>query len=416
MEETSADTLHSPISSLPSELLVMILEHVWGRVNSEVLNCSLVCSRWRPIAQRMIYTEAILTLEENASRFLDAVRGNPSLGRATKIINFRRSHRLVYSGTRPKPDQIKDIVSYCPRLYQLSLPIFSELNGEDLKAMVPSMVLPTLRALHIFIPLEEGESNELVLETQDILHFLHQFSSLSHLLMEDIHRLKPSSLNSGRPPPPSFQLYEFNWIGNNYHELESPFKKFCDVTDWLFERSPRGPRIFGLDERSFEVEVDMLHHLLKNYGKDLISLVTPAEVEYEDIPLSELCPDLRELILHFTDLPSPDARGTGPIAHLEHLGCKTPLFPDREPLIKTIDWLITIPNLRCVSLFEYHHTPDPDSYGADEWKERFQDKISLRALTTGDDFIERRDFIAADRFPREDGTVSNLEYMVIPSL
>ncbi|KAG8911093.1 hypothetical protein FRC02_006814 [Tulasnella sp. 418] len=189
------------------------------------------------------------------------------------------------------------------------------------------------------------------LDIHDILHFLHRFSSISHLLLGNISFIRKADPDAQIPLPPSFELYEFMWINSNHSSVDSSKAAFCYIADWLFQKSPTCPRMFRLDDVDYVAQYEMLSYFLNNYGANLTSLWTMCRDWLICDHFAETCPKLRELVLFNSVLLSPEFRLTIPITDLEHLGLfiLTKGNHRREEYLELIDWIVKIPNLVCLT-------------------------------------------------------------------
>ncbi|KAG8925530.1 hypothetical protein FRC02_009609 [Tulasnella sp. 418] len=133
-------------------------------------------------------------------------------------------------------------------------------------------------------------------------------------------------------------------------------------------------------------ESDILPSFLKQRGERLVSLRTEfgGEVMQDlSINLSEVCPNLRELVIH--DLvPHPaQLRSALYLKHLEHLGWGEP-YPhviNQEEAEEAIEWTMSLPSIRHVTLYLDCIEVDPEYYLVKMWRERCKNKIELTFLS-----------------------------------
>ncbi|KAG8940336.1 hypothetical protein FRC03_005594 [Tulasnella sp. 419] len=368
----------------------------------------------------MLFTEVALPFERRALQFLRALQSNSSLGMATKILDFKNYNSFRYSvleKSRVTPlNQIKTIVGYCPQLYQLLLSVSPNTDREYLETLFPPHTFATLRALHFSF--DGRQHRKKFLGIHDIPHFLHQFSSLSHLRLENTSLIRQPDLDTHLPLPPSFELYEFTWINSVRVMGRSSADDFCYITHWLFGKSSISPHIFGLDDCDIHAQTEILSYFLKSYGGMLKSLGTRCPDEFVGVQLAETCPNLRELVLYNGYLLSPRFRLSIPTTYLEHLGfCLLGDLSPKEVILDCIDWISEIPNLRCVTQSAWYIPEDFEWEFAQDWKERCRSRVDLRFECLDNNYyFTSRDLVPTDQFPRQSGTLSNLSLMIIPHL
>ncbi|KAG8913656.1 hypothetical protein FRC02_005363, partial [Tulasnella sp. 418] len=350
---------------LPVELVILILEHVWNRdwnARFDLSSCSLVCKAWRPIAQRLRFTEVIIVDELRAASFLSAIQHNPSLGRATKILDLRIE-------LRSPPSLSYDITSHCPNIYFLKvefpfLPFSDPRCSFQTTDILHPRTFKELQALSIRVDRDPYRSYIASVKLNDLHYFLHQFSSLAHLRLQDVCALPNMKPSDSLPPPPSFNLYEFSWT---------------DQTN---------PSVVQLDDYDREYAGAILCHFISNYGQNLISISSSISSDtMAMLPLNifEVCPHLNELILpNATTIPK-DMRLPYPhlpLVHLELGETRDHLLdpPEEVPpiqIVETIDWVMSLPNVRLITLNIYQWEYNPDYYLIKPWKERRGGRVEL---------------------------------------
>ncbi|KAG8943217.1 hypothetical protein FRC03_002599 [Tulasnella sp. 419] len=115
-----------------------------------------------------------------------------------------------------------------------------------------------------------------------------------------------------------------------------------------------------------------------------------------------------------------------PLVHLE-LGETRDHLPDPPEevppiqIVETIDWVMSLPNVRLITLNIYQWEYNPDYYLIKPWKERRGGQVELDCrvspfqglLGTIRYFPMRDDMIRATHFPRG-MTIANLNQMIIP--
>ncbi|KAG8910151.1 hypothetical protein FRC02_007366, partial [Tulasnella sp. 418] len=278
-DSSQQDTPRCPsFGSLPPELLLMIFRHVWNRDREGqvyLAHCSMVCSKWRPVAQALLFTDVTLLYKDEPYIFLDAIGKNPSLGHATKVLDIRLDPFLPYGrkydyDQRPRP--VNDITAHCPRLYHLIFEASPRMD-EQLSSLFPSSTLTTLQALSLNVR-EDALFNGLSFNLPDILHLLHQFTSLAHLRLENMYQLALPLPHPPHPPSPSYELFEFSWINfdTDYEESVPPGDRFNYVSKWLFGKSSKDPLIFEIFEEDYDTNREIIPSFLRRHGVRLISL------------------------------------------------------------------------------------------------------------------------------------------------
>ncbi|KAG8922898.1 hypothetical protein FRC02_011539 [Tulasnella sp. 418] len=339
-----------PPLSLPPELILIILEYVWNREQSykNLCQCSLVCRRWRSMAQELIFTEVSLYGRATTQSFLSAIQTNPSLGSATKSLELQiGSHSFTPSWPHQRvlPETAYAVTSRCPCLYRLNLTIPSSLDTSLQTSLLNPHTFMTLRALDLSMySAEQGFTNKIYIT--DLFQFLHQFVALSHLHMR-IHSgkmLRSSDASPSLPPPPSFHLVEFACPTMPTTEA------FKLVTDWLFPKSSDSLCILELPMD--RINWNDVRHFISNHGKNLVSLRLFLDDDVASLKLlnlPEACPSLQEIILaDLGNLPQ-EVRSALPTASLEFLRIPYTRGDEKE-IEEVIDWIRSLPNFRCFTL------------------------------------------------------------------
>ncbi|KAG8942490.1 hypothetical protein FRC03_003160 [Tulasnella sp. 419] len=159
----------------------------------------------------------------------------------------------------------------------------------------------------------------------------------------------------------------------------------------------------------------MLRYFINEYGKNLLSMGSSAIMEdLLLVHLFEACPCLRELILPITTIIPEDLRLTSylPLTHLELVDREYVREEDVVQVVETIDWVMSLPNLRLVT-FRIHKF-NPDHYLAKLWTETSAGQVELEWIVTMNATLPGRDdMIRSSHFPRGK-TIANLNQMTIP--
>ncbi|KAG8914251.1 hypothetical protein FRC02_005059, partial [Tulasnella sp. 418] len=385
--------LGSQATPLPPELLLTILEYMWDRDPQQLINlsnCSMVCSRWRPIAQALLFTEVSLDVEEKAECFLSGIRSNPLLGQATRLMALEypslRSYQ-VKSGAEAKANLIHDITALCPSLYRLKIELLPRMTRKMLKNLFHPRTFKTLQALWLEF---DGAiwTHQVNINFNDILHFLYRFSSLSHLRLQNAHLLKlPDTEFRDVPPLPSFSLYEFSWINDDIFRTESIHGLFVAFSIWLFFKE--GPYIITLLEEYQEAEHDMLVYFIEAHGANLVSMgvqITEEDLAFLSHDLRKACPNLRELILPSIVLLPPEFRSSFSGSLLEHveLAEVEKDLIDGAKAAATIDWVMSLPHIRYVTFVVDDLEIDNEYQLVKSFKEKCPPRVHLEVLPLPD--------------------------------
>ncbi|KAG8942518.1 hypothetical protein FRC03_003129 [Tulasnella sp. 419] len=411
----------TPIASLPAEILVMIFQVFWDRRRPfeyegvhylHISRCSKVCQRWRPIAQEILFRVVHLRLEMNAQSFLVAIRRNPSLSRVPRILYlYIDPPPMAGAYSRVLPQTTYHVTSQLPCLYHLSIQVPYVLEGRSLEALLHPQTFGTLRALSLNFKRTNRITEVLPtyqINLQSLLGFLARFGSLSHLHLENVGRLPQPGTPLTIPHPPTYRLLELGWHHTSISGYSPRANYFPIVVDWLFRNSPEDARILYFFDCFAQFETDNLHYFLQNYGKNLASLRLPYPAPHLiDLPftLREMCPNLRELILPQVRALPKELRITLPESKIEHLWFAGPAG-EREIVRETIEWAISLPNLRRIT-FDRWHGRD----WAEMWEERRISRVDLDSKVFGHE-SKNDDLIWTSRFPRG-RTIGNFRYMLI---
>ncbi|KAG8948912.1 hypothetical protein FRC03_000534 [Tulasnella sp. 419] len=178
-----------PLHNLPSELFISIIHHSRTQDEfafsdlSDLRSFSLVSSKWRSIAQKMIFAKVMLHNVSQAKTFLSSIQSNRSLGEATRFLQLRRL------GCLGQPDTflwalIRSITESCPRLYGIGIAFDDKTPREDLLNLFDH-TFENLRSLTFSIDFRVHSSSP-KLSFHDILDFIGLFSSLGHLNFVEI--------------------------------------------------------------------------------------------------------------------------------------------------------------------------------------------------------------------------------------
>ncbi|KAG8949074.1 hypothetical protein FRC03_000450 [Tulasnella sp. 419] len=427
MHSLSEGLVRSLAASLPTELLLDILEYAWDRKRQgqiTLAHCSLVCSSWRPIAQTLLFTEVVLGYEPEAENFLKTIQDSPQLGRATKILSFEEATMLSYESRSDLTHQsclVWNITRLCPHLYHLYLEVPYYVNGEVLRTLLHPRTSATLQSFHLTIQEPRGDYPAHV-RFIDIFRLFQQFLALSHLRVENPYVVAENALTFPHStlrssPPPSFKLYEFGWINPGWDTVVSIDDGFMDITDWLFRAPGGGPYIFELQERNSVHEIDVFDYFMSKHAQNLHSIRSAID-EYDFPKPSQIFYSrLQELDLPNVRIYLPKVRSCSPFPHLQHLGLGEDVANtmDTKEAMAFIDWVISLPQIRCVSYYlsHSHEEVDPNDPLFRLWKERCSDAIELK-LVPSDEVDVKDDFIRTTHFPRR-RTISNLCRMTLPS-
>ncbi|KAG8916946.1 hypothetical protein FRC02_003446 [Tulasnella sp. 418] len=361
-EGSCEESPQKPVT-LPTELLITVLELVWNRssireTRRTLASCALVCSSWKLVAQKLLFKDVVLPSRSSADRFLSSIRRNSELGEATKIISFGTA--AVLFGSIAPQHQLQlthEITSRCPNLYHIYIRVPTLLDLEILANVFHPQTFSTLQSLELTFDDQKRPprgSFHVSVTVQHILQFLSQFSSISHLRLYDLGHL-PSRLQSAPvPPPPSFSLYEFSlWNTSHANDHIIEVDNLDQVVDWIFGGSSDTLRIlcWGIDDVFPNDRPEYLSSFLKNHGRNLISFTSM--MKHQNINLLEACPLLRELRLSHMSFEAHDVRKTIPSRYLEHLELEEPgtweKAADGRAIEEVVQWATSIPMLKQVT-------------------------------------------------------------------
>ncbi|KAG8953539.1 hypothetical protein FRC03_011748 [Tulasnella sp. 419] len=414
------DHIISSAALLPTELLLTIMEYAWNRKRGDqvtLAHCSLVCSKWRPIAQRLLFTEVTLRDEPDAKTFLQAIQEPTALGGATKILTLEESTMLSYEW---QPHSFRswlvwDITKLCPNLYHLDLQFATDFDVSLLSTILHPHTFNTLQSLSLTFP-DPGYSEPTRVSLHDIRPLLQQFSGLTNLRIEAAYALWDTDSSASPPwtPPPSFELYKLGWI-NTGHDKYLENDSLNQLTDWLFGGSRGGPYIFDLVEDPYD-QVQFLEHFIEKHGENLVSLHSSIDAWKLDrttlhrFPttrrsLKELCIPFAEICRRLPEISTLD------FPHLQHLQIKGHAT-DIDSNMALIEWVNSLPKIRCVSLCFLPTEFDSNHPLIQLWKERCSNAVELRIFSSLD--FEEDDPIRTNHFPRG-RTIENLYRMTVPS-
>ncbi|KAG8953779.1 hypothetical protein FRC03_011658 [Tulasnella sp. 419] len=199
------------------------------------------------------------------------------------------------------------------------------------------------------------------------------------------------------------------------------------VTGWLFGNPKKGPKVLQLDTADESCRGLLLSFFIPRYSQNLVSLVSsilPQHLALLSFNLAEACPHLQELILpDVTILPENITTSNTPLK-ITHLGLgevESLLrfnMEDVAMMIKTIDWVNSLPNIRRVTLRIAGHLPPeciPIYYLTYVWKLKCTEKVEIDWMQSNDTLPITDDMIRVLRFPRG-MTVGNLHHMNLPDV
>ncbi|KAG8937782.1 hypothetical protein FRC03_007859 [Tulasnella sp. 419] len=112
----------------------------------------------------------------------------------------------------------------------------------------------------------------------DVLHLLHQFTSLAHLRLRNMNQLSLRNPPPQYPSSPSYRFIEFGWTNSLADLSENPRDRFGYISNWLVGNSSEGPSIFALAVGD-DVESEILPSFLKQHGERLIGNMKSATDE-----------------------------------------------------------------------------------------------------------------------------------------
>ncbi|KAG8926023.1 hypothetical protein FRC02_009265 [Tulasnella sp. 418] len=362
-----------PFSSLPQELLLCIIEYssrTWDpRRVRDLCSFSLVSSDWRHIAQKRLFKEVALYRKSNAEMFLNSIKGRRVLGEATRsldllsLCNYRQPGRAL-------PALIKEITELCPRVYAISVDFAHETPRDCLLNIFSPQTFQNLKSLTVTIdsPFPDNNSSP-QLTLYDVFDFLKLFNSLKHLnLPGPMEVFIPETITY--PSPPSFRLYEL--VLDVYMCLPEIWEL---VFQWMLAgENGSDLRILCVDsdcEEEDTLDNAIWAPWLRLHGANLFSLqlaLGHGRLEKANTVISDLCPNLRELVLPYANL-TPQTRKGLPISSLEHLVlCADAEWPfnsedeeegdetaksvknARKELSELVDWILKLPRILCVTV------------------------------------------------------------------
>ncbi|KAG8943166.1 hypothetical protein FRC03_002615 [Tulasnella sp. 419] len=287
-----------------------------------------------------------------AQSFLSAIKSNPSLGFATRLLSLKIRIPPIteenYSHITHHTTHA--ITSQCPGLYRLNLQIPSHSNTKLLHTVIHPHIFETLRALDVSV--EEVWVRDDTTNLRDFFQFINSFRSLSHLRLLDIRWFERPDLSLTVPPSPPFQLEEFVWRNNLPPDYESNVNTFNLIVEWLFGKSSSHLRVFEyLDLRSATSEEDFSSFIL-THGRNLISIRTHFSSHalcMMSLDLPQLCPDLREIILPRVWTLTPALQSTLSLPNLEHLWLGG-MVGDVKWVTESMFWIRSLPRLQRLTM------------------------------------------------------------------
>ncbi|KAG8913165.1 hypothetical protein FRC02_005609 [Tulasnella sp. 418] len=208
-----------PFKRLPKELLLSILELNWEQRSEDIIrdfaSYSLVSSEWRPIAQRILFSEVTISTIQRAQCLIAALTSNLSLARAIVILHFSGDY---YFSTHP--DEVfhsyRVITDLCPNLYRLDINICDRTSPELLPTGLGPRTYTHLKALSLTMTAsdirEYRDAPSVKMTSEDLLDFLGRFSSLKHLQLLGAMDIDPPVTRTDHSYP-SLHLYEFVFRG-----------------------------------------------------------------------------------------------------------------------------------------------------------------------------------------------------------
>ncbi|KAG8917108.1 hypothetical protein FRC02_003353, partial [Tulasnella sp. 418] len=189
----------------------------------------------------------------------------------------------------------------------------------------------------------------------------------------------------------------------------SSVNAFEYITTWLFRGTSGSLRIFDLRDDVIDERSNTLSSFINKHGEHLTSFRTWCNEGPKHLNLSEICPNLRELLIpSFT--PSSEFMPTVPVAHLEHLGFQQlKESPENEATVDQVIRLSTsMPIIQHITLYEHSVQ---ESYLWQKWEAGCGRKIQLEMMSKlyeGDE----ENFV---QYPRHYKSLSNDDRMKIPA-
>ncbi|KAG8919515.1 hypothetical protein FRC02_001593 [Tulasnella sp. 418] len=354
---------------LPKELLLIVLELNfdpgldWKWETTPFAHYSLVCSAWRPIVQKMLFTQVHLHSERCAQRFLSAIWNNPSLSSITQVLSISSS--VVRT---PHLYLIRNITSRCSNVHQIMLDVTDEVTGQDLNNLFHPQTFISLRSLRFSLDANpSGFYHRENISMHQVATFVAKFQSLSSLAIKQPFQAYTSSDDSPLPTP-LFQLSELHWDDHRsgfYGRGETSLY----LLDWLLEsQALTQVRKLGIKaDADLSKAFSKWTPFLEVHGDRLtsLSLWEPSETLVEHAaPIFKACPNLQEIIIPNSILSS-DLRASLPTANLQRLEFGTadaitvPVYHRNKPKSsavgmeeqeKIIDWITSLPKIRNVIL------------------------------------------------------------------
>jgi hypothetical protein len=111
----------SPISQLPTELLLLIMQDFVG-FSTTLKNCSLVCRSWSYAAQRHLFLSLLLQSSDECNRFNDFFKNAPHLGSHVNNLTLRLKDRS-YSSYYLNLPAAAELVENCGTIHTLEIDV-----------------------------------------------------------------------------------------------------------------------------------------------------------------------------------------------------------------------------------------------------------------------------------------------------
>ncbi|KAJ7204348.1 hypothetical protein GGX14DRAFT_646704 [Mycena pura] len=287
-----------PVSPhLPLEIVINIIEEAYhsdaqlGTRARFLQQCALVCRDWSFPAQKLLFSNIVLTTRTSCAAFLAAVdRSTPRgrmLGDAVVRLKVVLDHNQPFGLSQ---ESFAHAVSACPNLFELNLALFGCASpGKDVVGLpdvlrmrrpAPSFEDATLDRLRTGPQIRALQFSNWSENQHSIIQLLDVWPSLESLAVSGTPpKLLPTSL---APFPCALKEFRMN-------VQTSPS---VDFMKWLLHNSAQSLRVLELER---EPSSELLDFLVEAHQGTLRSLALPACTTHDHAQAVHKCQQLQEL-------------------------------------------------------------------------------------------------------------------------
>lgn len=334
---SAAVPIVSPMSSLPPELLLCILENVYhtpkGKPNYKLLKaCARVCRLWSGPAQSLLFRSVTKRGHHNIHAFhaalLSSAARGKALGNCVRTLDITISSFSRTSGNSHNSSlTVAKLLQVCPHVHDLSLVFY----GVDLEEESLEMLRVAGQELKTLSLVDYGSQRPILYQLLSIwpnIQSLKIGSTMSTSLPWGNDASSPPQSNADN----AREVAQRNGAKICLHDLVLSFLLPPAVLAWLLASSTDSLRTIELRESPGLMEKRILTDILVPHAPRLRSLRLWFYND-DSAALLRICTSLEELVLYGLELPP-----------------RCPLVPNLPPTIKHLTFRVGGYNYRITTL------------------------------------------------------------------